>query len=214
MNIEATSDVQTLIERNSAVKKLLDEKDLEVEEYRRIASEAKDKAKQTYIVVEPLLKESANDPDYMAFMETLPGNASSEEMEEEISAEKARLELTHEGNGSVIKEYEQRQKRVETLKATLEEGKSAFDELAAQIQSVREKWEPELDKLVGKISRSFSFNMGQINCAGEVGVFKDESDFDAWAIQILVKFRFVPFSLFPFPFPTFLLYSTLPDNTN
>lgn len=190
MNIEALSDIQTLIERNSAVKNLLQEKRREVDEYTRIANAAKKKAHEALSICKILLAESEADPAYKAFMNSLPTGATGQEMEDEIAAEKSRLELTHEGNGGVIREYEQRQKRVDALKAILEEGKGAFDELDNKIKELSDRWEPELDKLVGKISRSFSYNMGQINCAGEVGVWKDESDFDAWAIQVMVKFRF------------------------
>lgn len=193
MNIEATSDISTLIARNSSVKTLLETKRAEVANYSRVSATLKTKAHQALALVKELLAESDADPAYKAFTNALPAGATGQEMEEEISAEKARLELTHEGNGGVIKEYEQRQKRVDALKATLEEGKAAFEESAEKIRTLRERWEPELDKLIEKISRSFGYNMGQINCAGEVGVFKDEGDFDAWAIQILVKFRYVSF---------------------
>ena len=217
MNIEATSDVQNLMQRNSAVKKLLTEKGKEVEEWSGISKLAKEKAKATAAPIKDLMEERKSDPAYDTFFLALPENVPGEEMEEEVSAEKARLELTHEGNGNVIKEYEQRQQRVDLLKQEMEEGKGAFDDLAEQIKSVRDRWEPELDKLVEKISRSFSFNMSQINCAGEVSVFKDDFDFDAWAIQILVKFRFVTFSkelthvlfslsLFSLPHCVLLLY--------
>lgn len=198
MNVEATSDVKTLIERNSTVKTRLEDKQKEVDGHNRTKEVAQKKAKEAIDIVKVLIAEAEADPDktFRDFMSSLSSTATGAEMDEEISAERARLELTHEGNGAVIREYEQRQKRVDALKATLEEGKGAFDEQAEKIKEIRDEWEPELDKLITKISRSFSYNMGQINCAGEVGVFKDENDFDNWAIQILVKFRCVAIILF------------------
>ena len=44
------------------------------------------------------------------------------------------------------------------------------------------------DALVGEISEAFAENFSKIQCAGEVGIYKDE-DFEHWAIQIKVKFR-------------------------
>lgn len=191
MEIEARSDVNTLTERNAAVKTMLQDKKIEVDALDRSRMAARSKAEKALAPVLALLAESESDPALKDFLESVSTTATPTEMEDEISAEKARLELTHEGNGAVIKEYEQRQKRVDALKTTLEEGKGAFDEQAEHIRAIREQWEPELDKLVEKISKSFEYNMAQINCAGEVGIFKDENEFDNWAIQIMVKFRYV-----------------------
>ncbi len=131
-----------------------------------------------------------------SFLVGLPANQTTEQLEDEIESEKARLELMHEGNGGVIKEYEQRKKKIDALTARLEEIKNALSEFDDKIKELRDQWEPELDSLVGKISDSFSLNMEQISCAGEVGIHKDE-DFDQWAIQIRVKFRYVHPALSP-----------------
>jgi hypothetical protein len=47
-----------------------------------------------------------------------------------------------------------------------------------------------VDQLISQINDAFSYNFEQISCAGEVGVHKDE-DFEKWAIEIKVKFRYV-----------------------
>ncbi|KAL8824374.1 MAG: hypothetical protein Q9191_005097 [Dirinaria sp. TL-2023a] len=190
MHIEATSEVETLIQRNSSVKTLLENKRKEVRELTSTAENVRKEAKRLMKICTQIINvQGAAEPAFSAFLQELPTDADGAHMEEEISSEKARLELMHEGNGGVIKEYEQRQKRVEALKAKEEECNHALQELGAKITELRGNWEPELDNLVEKISRSFSYNMQQINCAGEVGVFKDEQDFDDWAIQIRVKFR-------------------------
>ena len=67
---------------------------------------------------------------------------------------------------------------------------AALAEVQQKISEVREKWEPELDALVGKISDAFRENFEQIQCVGEVGVHKDEEEFEHWTIQIRVKFRY------------------------
>ena len=188
MLIEATSDVETLMSRNSDVKALLETKEGEVEELIRQTDVAQNEARDILKTCQALMR--SPDIALQEFFKSLPEGQNLEQLENEIESEKARLELMHEGNGGVIKEFEARQKRVDALKAKLEELKHGLDEFEEKIKAVRDKWEPELDKLVKKISDSFSFNMKQISCAGEVGIFKDEQDFDQWAILIQVKFRY------------------------
>ncbi|MCJ1266256.1 Structural maintenance of chromosomes protein 5 [Lobaria immixta] len=187
MLIEASSDIAILVQRNSSVKELLQNKQREVDEINREKLAAAADAQR-------LLQDCRNlmttaDETMAAFFSTLPEGQSSEELEIEIESERARLELMHEGNGGVIREFEQRQKQIDSLTAKLDEINHSLGEFDEKIKELRDKWEPELDQLVGKISDSFSFNMQQISCAGEVAVFKDEDDFDQWAIQIRVKFR-------------------------
>ena len=189
MLIEATSDLEILISRNSDVKALLEAKQSEVNELARQTDAAQEEARAVLRKCRALLANP--DVALQEFWKALPEGQTLEQLENEIDSEKARLELMHEGNGGVIKEFEQRQKRIDALKAKLEEFKHGLDEFDEKIREIRNKWEPELDKLVKRISDSFSFNMKQINCAGEVGIFKDEQDFDQWAILIQVKFRYV-----------------------
>ena len=190
MHIEAISDVETLIERNSSVKTMLENKRKEARDLTSTAEHTRKEAQRLVKICSQIISEEGTaEPEFGAFLRELPTEANGAQMEEEISSEKARLELMHEGNGGVIQEYEQRQKRVESLKAKGEDCNHALQELGEKITDLRGSWEPELDSLVAKISRSFSYNMQQINCAGEVGIFKDEQDFDDWAIQIRVKFR-------------------------
>ena len=187
MAIEASSDLSTLMERNSSVKERLQNKQQEVDDISREKLAAASTAQRLLEVCRNLM--TTADETTAAFFQTLPEGQTSEELEVEIESERARLELMHEGNGGVIREFEQRQRRIDALKAKLEEISHSLGELDEKIQELRGKWEPELDQLVGKISDSFSFNMQQISCAGEVSVFKDEEDFDQWAIHIRVKFR-------------------------
>lgn len=187
MLIEASSDYSILKERNASVNLMLETKRREVDEMSRECEAAAADARRILEVCKNLM--ASADRSLTEFFQTLPEGQSSEALEIEIESEKARLELMHEGNGGVIREFEQRQKRIDSLKARLHEINHSLGELDEKIKEIREKWEPELDQLVGRISDSFSFNMQQISCAGEVGVFKDEDDFAQWAIQIQVKFR-------------------------
>ena len=197
MLIEAKSDVEALIEKNTSVKQMLEAKQQEhdrlAQETKRIHEEATRALKETQEVVKN------GDAALQEFLSTVSPDQTSQELEDEIESEKARLELMHEGNDrNVIREYEAREKRISALKASLDDYKHALDELEDRITETRKVWEPELDRLVKLISTSFSENMKEIGCAGEVGVAKEE-DFEEWSIRILVKFRYaVPlFPVFP-----------------
>lgn len=186
MFIEALSDLAHLIERNSSVNDMLEAKRAELQTIIRESEAVSTEARRLLDVCTKLME--TNDRSLNAFFSRMPEGQTIEELELEIESERNKLELLHEGNGGVIREFEERQKKIDALKANLEEIRHGLAELDEKIQGIRGQWEPKLDGLVKKISDSFSFNMQQINCAGEVGVFKDE-DFDQWAIQIRVKFR-------------------------
>ena len=187
MLIEAISDYEVLKERNGSVQERLQSQQGVVDALEDKAREAREDATHLMSECQGLL---SGEPELVAFLRGLSEGQTTEALEAEIDSEKARLDLMHEGNGGVIKEYEARQKKIDSLTTRLQEIKLALSELDDKIKEIRDQWEPELDLLVKKISDSFSFNMAQINCAGEVGVYKDD-DFDQWAIQIRVKFRYV-----------------------
>ncbi|KAM0722446.1 hypothetical protein Q7P37_001887 [Cladosporium fusiforme] len=111
-----------------------------------------------------------------------------DELDTTIQSTQARLEMTTGGNTTVIAEYEERAKKIERDHGKLANVENALQELQQSIEEIKGQWEPELDTLVGKISEAFAENFAKIQCAGEVGVHKDE-DFEQWAIQIRVKFR-------------------------
>jgi len=187
MLIEASSDFEILKERNRSVTELIQSQKRQVDELLNMTNKNRAEAQRLMSIIQDMI---AADEELKVFAEDLSREQSVEEHEAEIESEKARLELMHEGNGGVIREFESRQKKIETLTARLQDTNHALGELDDKIKELRDQWEPELDGLVAKISNSFSTNMEQISCAGEVGVFKDE-DFDQWAIQIRVKFRYM-----------------------
>ena len=189
MFIEATSDCETLKERNRSVKELLESQQRKVDELAKEVRTLHVNAQRLIQQCQAMLSADNEDEELRTFFRSLPESQTAEELEAEIESEKARLELMHEGNGGVIKEYEARKKKIDSLNSKLDEIKAASSELDDRIKDLRDQWEPQLDGLVDKISYSFSTNMEQISCAGEVGIHKDDDDFDQWAIQIRVKFR-------------------------
>ncbi|KAL8768531.1 MAG: hypothetical protein Q9203_005652 [Teloschistes exilis] len=185
MLIEANSDVAYLIEKNASIKQLLSSKRQEVEQR---ASETKALLVDARRIIQKIevIKQNA-DEALLQHFQNLDREQTREQLEDEISSEKARLELMHESNDrGVIKDFEQRERRISQLRERLEEMRDELGEAEERLSGIRERWEPELDRLVGLISKSFGENMKEIGCAGEVGVAKEE-DFENWAIRILVN---------------------------
>ncbi|MCJ1390320.1 Structural maintenance of chromosomes protein 5 [Xylographa bjoerkii] len=186
MLIEATSDFEVLSERESDVKQQLETRQREVEEIAIATTQLNAQAKK--LMAECKKINEGLDDATRDYLSDIAARMTPEDLQNEIESEKARLDLMHEGNGGVIREYEERQKKIDSLRTRLQGIEIALEEFNVNIKVVRDKWEPRLDKLVKRISASFAFNMKQINCAGEVSVHKDE-EYDQWAIQIQVKFR-------------------------
>jgi len=107
-----------------------------------------------------------------------------------IEETKARLTLLHEGDPNTVKQFENRAKEIRKLEERVAGLEDNLAGLQGEIDEKRAQWEPALDQLVSQISDAFSYNFSKIGCAGQVGIHKDE-DFDQWAIQIQVKFRYV-----------------------
>ncbi|KAL8754328.1 MAG: hypothetical protein Q9184_005149, partial [Pyrenodesmia sp. 2 TL-2023] len=185
--IEAKSDLAHLVEKNTSFKNLLTAKQAEVDRLSEEVNRCYTAASQIYQAMKKTIEEGS--PEFNAFIQELPQQMTSEELEAEIDSEKTRLDLQHESNDrGIIKEFENREQSIQKLKARLEQLQEELADAEDRITGVRERWEPELDRLIGMISQSFGENMQQIGCAGEVGVAKEE-DFEDWAIKILVKFR-------------------------
>lgn len=186
MLIEARSDVETLERNNLEIKEQLEAKRAEVDGLNNTMQVAKTEAKKAYEAVQKL-KAEANEA-LSEFFDSFDESQTIDQLEGEIDAERARLDLMHGGDSNVIVQYEEREKKIAKMKEKLERIVGALQEIGQKITDVRQKWEPRLDELVKRISSSFSYNMAQISCNGQVGVQKEE-DFDQWAIIIHVRFR-------------------------
>ncbi|KAH6845886.1 hypothetical protein BKA58DRAFT_74342 [Alternaria rosae] len=112
-----------------------------------------------------------------------------EALELEVQSVNARLDMMAEGNPGAIRAYQRREEDIKTTRENLEKYAASLEEIKDDITEIREKWEPELDILIRRISGAFAHNFEQIGCAGEVEVNKDEDDFDNWSVQISVRFR-------------------------
>lgn len=187
VHLEAESEVAVLKAKNSEITQQLEEGKQtlrliqdELEEQRNIAAEARTEA--LAIVTNENIEE-------------LRDNARGrtvEDIDQAIQVEKAKLEVIQASNPAALEEYERYAAKIERERASQANQEARMAELNDRIDSIKSQWEPRLDELISQINDAFSYNFEQISCAGEVGVHKDE-DFEKWAIEIKVKFRYVFF---------------------
>jgi chromosome segregation ATPase len=183
--MEAESEVIVLKAKNSEITQRLEEEKgslqkiiAELEEQRTVAGEARQEA------LNVLTEENKDELAAKVKDKTI------EEVDEAIQVEKAKLEVIQASNPAALEEYERYAAKIERERANQANQESKLAELNERIQHIMGQWEPRLDQLVSQINDAFSYNFEQISCAGEVGVHKDE-DFEKWAIEIKVKFRYV-----------------------
>jgi chromosome segregation ATPase len=185
--IEALSDVESLEEHNLEIVQRLAEEQRLVKEAEQQAAAAKAVAEKALVVVKAILSEV--EPDSQEYLTKLPAEMTVESLEIEIAAEESKLDYIHANNPNAIRDFEKRQQEVEKLKEKIADTEEKLERSSRKITKIRSNWEPQLDALVSEISDAFAFNFEQIGCAGEVSVHKDD-DFDQWAIQIKVRFRY------------------------
>jgi chromosome segregation ATPase len=165
----------------------LGERKEEIKNYAADADLAKKEASEALKRLERIV---TGDPSDMARYNEMVAGKSLDEIDHEIGAEKAKLELIHGVDPSVLRQFQKRAKEIQEMTKRKEEMTAKLESLADQIKQLMERWEPELDALIAKINTAFGHNFDLIGCAGEVGVNKHE-DFEQWCIEIKVKFRYV-----------------------
>lgn len=184
--LEARSDVAFLREKNVEIKQRLDEEKSTIETLVQEQAAKKATAAAALRAVSNVEMDEDNKLEYAERTERL----KEEDVENEIEAEEAKLNLITANNENALREYESWTAKIQKERADHENQEARVQALEEKIGQVRGQWEPRLDELVRRINDAFSYNFEQISCAGEVGVHKDE-DFDKWAIEIRVRFRYV-----------------------
>lgn len=183
--LEAKSDYAYLKDRNSEIMKLLETEKKAINELEREQDQKKAEATEALEAVKAMDDEIDRDE-----LVSEAGDRTAANIEAELSAERAKLEVIQANNPQALEEFEMWTRRIQKERTDYQKQEVRLKDLAEQIETIRSQWEPRLDELVGKINDAFSYNFEQISCAGEVGVHKDE-DFAKWAIEIRVKFRCV-----------------------
>lgn len=195
--IEARSDIQGLKDRSADIMQRLEQEKQNVQDAINEATRTRDTGRKLSDDVRELLVEHEDKKD--VFTQLADGKTPAE-VEMEITAEEANLELIHAANPNVIREFERRATEIARLQRKMDGSNEKLHGLNAELESIMGRWEPKLDELVSQINDAFAYNFEQINCAGEIRVHKDD-DFELWALDIMVKFRYVrPIFLPPPPY--------------
>ncbi|KZT70296.1 P-loop containing nucleoside triphosphate hydrolase protein [Daedalea quercina L-15889] len=113
---------------------------------------------------------------------------SADDIETELEAKRAQLEMNMHTNAGVVEQYKKRQQEIEALTEKIKDREKRADRVARSIKTARDNWQPALEELVASIGKKFSAAFDRLGCAGEVRI-REHEDFDKWAIDILVKFR-------------------------
>lgn len=184
---EAKSDIEGLKARNSGIMEKLEQEKLVVQQAIDEALRTRELGRTLSDKVRELVNENRDKKDTYT---SLAENKLAAEIEMDISAEQANLELIQAANPNVIREFEKREQEIAKLTKKMDASTSKLATITQQLDDLMGKWEPMLDALVSKINDAFAYNFEQISCAGEVRVSKTEN-FDQWSLDIMVKFRYV-----------------------
>lgn len=186
--IEAQSDLEQLQLRTAEEKDMLVEREKEVQQLKAIHEETKVRGRRLKVICTQLGTLFDDDPILHEAYEQSK-DWSMDQLETEIQSVQARLAMTDgAGDPRVIDEFEKREKSIEEKRQQLVGVEEMLEGLEASIKEIQEQWEPQLDQVIAQISEAFADNFSKIQCAGEVGIHKAE-DFEAWSIEIKVKFR-------------------------
>ncbi|PHH63545.1 hypothetical protein CDD81_5732 [Ophiocordyceps australis] len=186
MALEALSDIEGLKKRNAGIMERLQQERDSLEAACKEVEATKAKGQQLRDQVQASM--SGVDEERRVLLTRLAEGKRCVEIEWDVSAEEAKLELMHTANPNAMREYERRALEISRLQAKMDDSAQQSEELEGRLAGLMGKWEGQLDEVVCTINDAFAYNFEQINCAGEIRVHKDD-DFDQWALDIMVKFR-------------------------
>jgi len=105
-------------------------------------------------------------------------------------------------NPHLLRQYEERKKEIAQLEDLLESAGSEKEKKLQDLKDKLENYESRLTNIVNGVNLKFSAYMSEVNCAGEIRLYKGGSEnsdndgngrirynFKDWGIEILVKFR-------------------------
>ncbi|CAG9801367.1 unnamed protein product [Chironomus riparius] len=90
----------------------------------------------------------------------------------------------------VLAEYDERKQIIEELEHQLKSEQERTQQLEKQLQTLHNKWFPEIERIVETINNNFSTFFAKMGFVGEVElVRKEERDYNDYGIQIRVQYR-------------------------
>jgi chromosome segregation ATPase len=185
-HIEAKSDITGLVALNADIMQRLE---IEKQNVRETTEETQKLREEGRVLTEQV-RQAIQSDEQRDLYASLAKDKSPEDVRIEMEAEAAKLELIHAVNPNVMREFEKRAQEIARIKRKMESSSGKLAELMQQLESVMGKFEPKLEELVSQINDAFAYNFEQISCAGEIRIHKEE-DFDLWALDVMVKFRYV-----------------------
>jgi chromosome segregation ATPase len=185
--IEAASEARAFEKENKQILERLRSREARVQQLEQAKRALRENIKREHAACQRLLDECT--PEELAIVNEFKRLETVALLEDEIQSVSARLEMMSGGDGSVVKTYENREIQIAKTKESLEKHVAELEEAQAEIAKIKTPFVQQLDALIAKISDAFAHNFAQIGCAGEVSLYKDEDNFNAWSIQISVRFR-------------------------
>lgn len=91
----------------------------------------------------------------------------------------------------IFKQYKRLTKEVEFLRKKIEKKEHNLSTYKDHLNEIKLKWLTEVEELISRINANFQTFFMNMNCAGEISLYKgiDEDDFNGYGIHIKVKFR-------------------------
>ena len=113
---------------------------------------------------------------------------SIDDVETRIARIKSQIEADTNTNPHVIREYEERAKKIDEEGVALRKIEDSLAKTRRRMAAGKNKWLPPLKEVVARIDEVFARLMGDIQCEGHVKLAENEM-FNKFAIEIYVRFR-------------------------
>ncbi|KAJ0171701.1 hypothetical protein K1T71_012464 [Dendrolimus kikuchii] len=154
----------------------------------RARSTAKEKLTEARKSCANKLPQDADFP-YKEDFDVLPSDLSS--LQQHCYELQTRMACMDVGDEQVIREYEEREKKIELLRSQVSNSSSMNEVLEKKMEELRSQWLPPLESLLQKIDKGFGEMFAKMGCAGEIKLDKggSDDDYDKYGISIMVRFR-------------------------
>ncbi|KAJ3107199.1 Structural maintenance of chromosomes protein 5 [Phlyctochytrium planicorne] len=123
-------------------------------------------------------------------MTTIRNGKTLPDLEDLLGQYRARAEIMSCNNTRALEDFKALEAEIHVCEKKLETRTNRMEQARNKMQTLKDEWLPELERLTKLISDAFSKSFERIGCAGEVQIQQDD-DYEKWGININVKFRYV-----------------------
>ncbi|XP_025077820.1 LOW QUALITY PROTEIN: structural maintenance of chromosomes protein 5-like [Pomacea canaliculata] len=164
----------------------------ELEELKRSVKDMKAKAKEKLQEAKKATNTGSDEElsaEKRKAFDQCPSNI--EDLDAEIHGIQARADAIFQTDEKVIHTYQQREKRIAELKATLEQKRREKGQHHEEVQTTHNQWLTMLKDHIKNINKNFSYFFSAMGCCGEVDLSIPESEtaYGQYGVRIKVKFR-------------------------